>query len=644
MADTISRKSIVYDITFNTNSANKAGKETGKVLDDLNKKSEGLSSTFGSLGKQLAGAFAAAEVIRGISQFSQEAFKLGLKAEGVSKAFKELNNPNLLSNLRKATRGTVDDLTLMQAAVRADKFKIPLDNLAKLFKFASIRARETGQSVNYLVDSIIDGIGRKSPLILDNLGLSAQELQKEFAKTGDFAKAVGNVISDSMKDSGKEILSNADKVDQLATSWENFKLNVGASLVDAFGTLDTFGEKIESILDKLPLFGGGVVKEGFKRFEEQQERNNDAIQAGAEILSRLYNPALNTTELSLKEIQDRLGELNAEFAETTDPRVREELAKQILRFQEMEAAIKKLLEPAQKVKEIFKGISELKTFLPKNIVTELQQATNELTLFAKAWDELNGKTSEWITLADGTLIKGTIPEVKGGLRDISVEQKELSDATRDALITNAEDILTSLIQLSKDGSKAQLAFAGVAIFANQAKALSGAIAAATEAAGQTGGLSLPVLISSFVSIALSTFAQVNSLLNQARAAESAVAFAEGEIDIHREGETRGKDSIPAVIMPGESVITTDKTRQYKPFLEAIHAGNLEDLIRVNYVEPALALRAIDSVAQDSRQLDYTDKFYRQYLATGETNLNGKRMVRILGSIDRKLSSNKKRYH
>ena len=42
------------------------------------------------------------------------------------------------------------------------------------------------------------GISRKSIPIIDNLGISAQQVQEEFQKTGDFAKAVGNIIDESM--------------------------------------------------------------------------------------------------------------------------------------------------------------------------------------------------------------------------------------------------------------------------------------------------------------------------------------------------------------------------------------------------------------------------------------------------------------
>lgn len=637
MAQVISRRSIIYDILFDVEKGKRSAKDAEKALGDIEKKATGLGGTFTNLGKQIAGAFAVQQVTQQLIQFTKEAFQLGLKAEGVRKAFNALNNPNLLSNLRTATKGAVDDLTLMQASVRADKFKIPLDTLAKLFKFAAQRARETGQEVGFLTDSIIDGIGRKSPLILDNLGLRAQDLQDEFKKTGDFAQAAANVISREMQDSGKDIEGNADKVARLATSWQNLKVEVGSALVELSGpVLDGINKQV-GILKTLIDPAGRARAELEKIAAAQRELIAQSNAAGAAIFGRLFNQTLDTTEFSLAEIQQRLTELNTEFAETTDPQKRMELAQMILRFQEMEAAIKKLLEPAKELNEAIQFDPKLYEKQQKELFDTLQGISD---FIAKTKGDKDFNIAP--TIDNSELIKYG--------EELLRQQNQTAtfgEVVRDNAQTIGDSfsqINTALLQLASEGSKAQIAFAGVQIFVNQARAISGAIAAATEAAGATGGLSLPVLIPSFVAIALSTFAQVHSLLNQAKSAQAETqAFAEGEVDIHRSGERRGKDSIPAVIMPGETVTTTEKTRRYKPYLQAIHDGSLEDLIRVNHIEPALALNALEQSQKDSTLIDYSDKFYRQFQATGEGNLNGKRMVRLLHSIDRKLSSNKSRF-
>ena len=126
-----------------------------------------LSKSAKALGGVLAGAFAVGVIIN----FAKEAAKAAAVAEGVKVAFDRLGIS--LQKLRDATRGTTSDFKLMQAAVNAKNLGVPIKQLATLFEFAQKRAEQTGESVEFLVDSIVKGIGRKSVLILDNLGLSS---------------------------------------------------------------------------------------------------------------------------------------------------------------------------------------------------------------------------------------------------------------------------------------------------------------------------------------------------------------------------------------------------------------------------------------------------------------------------------------
>ena len=73
---------------------------------------------------RLAAVFAVDRIIA----FGKEMISLRAKViGGVKTAFDALNQPSLLRDLRTATQGTVDDLTLMQRAVQARNFKLPLD-------------------------------------------------------------------------------------------------------------------------------------------------------------------------------------------------------------------------------------------------------------------------------------------------------------------------------------------------------------------------------------------------------------------------------------------------------------------------------------------------------------------------------------
>lgn len=241
------------------------------------KQSEGQLSSFKGVVGKIGGAIAGAFTVDKIVQFTKEAYKLAGQAQGVYNAFSRLNRPGLLNDLKEATRGTTDELQLMQTAVRASNFKIPLDQLATYLRFATDRAIETGESVDYLVNSLVLGIGRKSPLILDNLSISTVRLREELAKTGDMAKAVGNIIEEEMKKGGDAIETSAVKTQKLGAAWKDFMVAVGDS-----GAVKSTGNIITDTLTSITRAMSDLIKSG----------KSSSIAMGSGMLGGILGPIL----------------------------------------------------------------------------------------------------------------------------------------------------------------------------------------------------------------------------------------------------------------------------------------------------------------------------------------------------------------
>ena len=197
-----------------------------KGVNQANNSLGGLKNMVGKVGAAMGIAFGVSEII----SFGKEIIGLASKTEGVKRAFDRLGMPSLMNDLKTATRGAVSEFDLMKSAVSANNFKIPLENLSSYLAFATRRAEETGQSVDYLVDSIIMGIGRKSPMILDNLGISILDIRNEMEKTGDMAKAVANIINSEMANAGTAADTAATKFGQLSAKWDDFKTALGGGL------------------------------------------------------------------------------------------------------------------------------------------------------------------------------------------------------------------------------------------------------------------------------------------------------------------------------------------------------------------------------------------------------------------------------
>lgn len=179
-----------------------------------------------------------------LKDFVAEAAEVGMEmaetSDGVTKAFKDMNQPDLLDNLRKATKGTVNDVQLMTAAVQAKDFRIPLEDLGKYLQFAQLKAQQTGQSVDYMTNSIVTGLGRKSPMILDNLGISAAEISEKTKETGDFMKAVASIVDNQLAEAGDTYISAADKAAQKTAEWENAQRRLGEQLLPIKESYDDF--------------------------------------------------------------------------------------------------------------------------------------------------------------------------------------------------------------------------------------------------------------------------------------------------------------------------------------------------------------------------------------------------------------------
>lgn len=220
-------------------------------LGGANKEGNVFAQGFKKIGGILAGVFAAESIVR----FGKELLELRNKTNAVRAAFDALNKPTLLNELRAATNGTINDLDLMRRAVMANNFKLPLEQLATYFEFASMRARETGQSVDYLVESIVTGLARESVMILDNLGISALEIRKNMEGGATMAKAVADIINRELSKGNRVIADSVSKTDQLSASWKNFKMTIAEGWIGQ--TVSGFGTMLQNQMNAITnLFGG----------------------------------------------------------------------------------------------------------------------------------------------------------------------------------------------------------------------------------------------------------------------------------------------------------------------------------------------------------------------------------------------------
>lgn len=221
----------------------KIGAESAQLKSDLNKANSQVNQFISKM-TAAGGAIAGALTVGTISQFVFEVSKLSAEADGVRYAFHKIGGSvKLLHDLKEATHGTVSELELMKNAVAFKNFNLDVSQLPKLLEFATLRAQQTGQSVDYLVQSIVTGLGRKSVLILDNLGISAAALNEEVAKTGDFFNAVGTIVDREITNMGSHIENTMTKTERLSAAWTNLKVAIG----DAANGTGVLGQAMDAL-------------------------------------------------------------------------------------------------------------------------------------------------------------------------------------------------------------------------------------------------------------------------------------------------------------------------------------------------------------------------------------------------------------
>jgi hypothetical protein len=266
-------------------------KDFRSSIRNIDRSLSNMSRGFGALGATIGAAF----VVDRIASFGKEASELAGKAEGVENAFRRFADPTLLNDLRTATRGTASDLELMTSAVKAQQFGIPMKEMTRLLEFASRRAQETGESIDYMLNSVIVGIGRKSPKILDNLGISASRLSKEFngaaveaQSIGDVTRVVAKIAEEEMGKAGAAFTSTGDKTAAFAASVQNLQIAIGERLNKVMGPAAGFmtefanaaanylSEPFSSKLEEEAVAVGGLIIE-LESANTSSERKGEII-------------------------------------------------------------------------------------------------------------------------------------------------------------------------------------------------------------------------------------------------------------------------------------------------------------------------------------------------------------------------------
>lgn len=387
----------------------RVGFDIDKFQQELRKTNSTLTNWSAGVQKSILGLGAAFSGLA-LGRFVLDVSKLAGEAEGVSAAFVKLeNSAKLMQDLKAATGGTVSELELMKRSVMASNFDISLKALPQLLEFATLRARQTGQSVDYLVDSIVTGIGRKSKLILDNLGISAVQLTEALggasaasSTIGEVAEAVGKIASENLIKMGKLTDDAAVRADRLNASWANLKVTFG-QIVNESGLSNffvTIKEDLETINDISDLLNKGKLSDPIAELNRQMSMYNSGQPRGFEKIEAYNNlqEAARAAGVQLIRLFDSATKVSKVFIKPTPVTFLkpEQTEEQVRNIKFLEESIKSLQE-------------EIQLSGSRSQIAKYQGEIKELQ---KEIDALMGKTEEAFNKYQAMFNKDTMAQRK----------------------------------------------------------------------------------------------------------------------------------------------------------------------------------------------------------------------------------------
>lgn len=245
--------------------------------------SKNLSSALSGIG----GALVAGGLVIGLQQIvsmGQELVTVGAQAGRVRSAFDELAKAGgtsgnaLINSLRAASRGEISDLNLELAANRANLLGVAksAEELAKLLDIARDRAKKMGTETGQAFNDLVTGLGRGSPLILDNLGITVKlgEANEAYAKTlgktsaqltdTEKKQALINAVLQQSVPAAKGAETAVDKqaaaLDRAKASWDNFKVAAGQAALQFVAPAAEGAAQLLTMKQRVDALGPSVLQ------------------------------------------------------------------------------------------------------------------------------------------------------------------------------------------------------------------------------------------------------------------------------------------------------------------------------------------------------------------------------------------------
>lgn len=197
----------------------------------------------------------------------------------------------------------------------------------------------------------------------------------------------------------------------------------------------------------------------------------------------------------------------------------------------------------------------------------------------------------------------TEEEYNKGVEELNKHRDQIYQEATKAISNSFADLFSALMENEEMGSEFAQAVAGFRIAMDLAQSLAATIKGAAEAASFGGPLA-PFILGGYIASGIAQVA--TAFLRIKKLSETEPPQKPGEPkrlaagSEYLFGGREGQDSIPALLMPGERVVTKKQNRKHFNDLSAIHHDRYDDYLRMNYIEPAVS-QAVREAKENERE-------------------------------------------
>lgn len=362
--------------------------------------------------------------------------------DGVAQGFERLQGGAIsaelqLTSLQEATSGLVSSFDLMQQANQAVLLGLPTEGFDELAEAAIRLGQATGRTATEALSDLVTGVGRASPLILDNLGVVVKAAEAQDKYAASINKTVEELTEQEKKLAFQEAAFDAitEKASQLADVQDN----AGNAAQRLAATFENLTDQFVTALNENDDLRNGInlLSEALSQVPVQELAQGfaDLTSTIANLLStglpQLQNEFRNI-RLGFAVLVDAFQNPFASFEESIDRVVGAEIGQKLAN----DAAIGE-----RGINDLAKSLSSLGK-AGKITEKEFKSATKVLDAFEKEIKETS-KTGDKFNVFLGVMRKRLITLEEQGFKPVKEAIEDFGRAGNKAA-TELEDAFASL--------------------------------------------------------------------------------------------------------------------------------------------------------------------------------------------------------